>query len=48
MIRTIFLKLGIFFVIFNGFDIFTSISNPFANEVKAVIFDRDGVTEDAE
>ena len=43
MIKTIFLNLGMFFMIFKSFDLFSSISTPFANEVKAVIFDCDGV-----
>ena len=48
MIKTAFLKLGMFFMIFNSFDLFASISTPFANEVKAVIFDCDGVLVDTE
>lgn len=48
MIKTILLKLGMFFMIFNSFDLFGSISTPFANEVKAVIFDCDGVLVDTE
>lgn len=37
-----------FFMVFNSFDLFGSISTPFASEVKAVIFDCDGVLVDAE
>ena len=35
-------------MIFNSFDLFASISTPFANEIKAVIFDCDGVLVDTE
>lgn len=35
-------------MIFKGFDLFGSISTPFANEIKAVIFDCDGVLVDTE
>jgi len=48
MIKTICFKLGMFFMIFNSFDLCSSISTPFANEVKAVIFDCDGVLVDTE
>lgn len=48
MIKTICFKLGMFFMIFNSFDLCASISTPFANEVKAVIFDCDGVLVDTE
>ena len=37
-----------FLMVFNGFDLFASLSTPFANEVKAVIFDCDGVLVDTE
>jgi beta-phosphoglucomutase len=36
------------FMIFKGFDLFASISMPYANDIKAVIFDCDGVLVDTE
>jgi beta-phosphoglucomutase len=48
MIKTFFLNLGIFFMIFKGFNLFASISTPYANDIKAVIFDCDGVLVDTE
>ena len=48
MIKTIFLNLGMFCMILKSFDLFGSISTPFANEIKAVIFDCDGVLVDTE
>jgi beta-phosphoglucomutase len=48
MLKTFFLNLGIFFLIFKSFDLFASVLTPHANDIKAIIFDCDGVLVDTE